>query len=157
MTEAFEPERVVVDCFLLADAAQSTAGKINLLGGGWNLLNLGGPDANVPSLALAIRIVVPWTETNQPLGFEIQLVDADGNGLLGEPPRIDLNVGRPPDLVPGTEQAIPLAMTFHNLVFQREGTYAFTISGVGGELNRARFHVRFAQRQPPPQSPQSSP
>ena len=45
---------------LLADAAQEVNGKLYVLGGGWSVT---GPD--VPPMALAIKLDVPWSAANQ--------------------------------------------------------------------------------------------
>lgn len=141
--ERIPQERIRVDCYLLADAAQESNGKLFILGGGWSQIHVAGPDVAVPSIALAMRVVVPWGETNRNLRFEIQLEDLDRNKLLGDAPVAEIAVGRPPDLPPGSEQPVPLALTFNNLVFQRPGNYMFTISLDDVELNRAVFTVLF--------------
>jgi len=43
----------------LADAAQEVRGKLYILGGGWSVT---GPD--VPPMALAIKLDVPWSDAN---------------------------------------------------------------------------------------------
>ena len=132
-----------VDCFLLADAAQEANGKLHILGGGWNQLFLADPSVPFPGFSLAIRIIVPWEDTNHPVALIIQLHGPDGKLLLDDPPRIELTVGRPPGLSPGSEQALPLAMSFSNMQFEQYGTHAFTIGleGDGSELFRTRFDV----------------
>ena len=57
---------------LLADAAQEVNGKLYVLGGGWSVT---GPD--VPPMALAVKLDVPWTEANQAHTFELVLVDTE--------------------------------------------------------------------------------
>jgi hypothetical protein len=107
---------------LLADAAQEVLGKLYILGGGWSVT---GPD--VPPMALAIKLDVPWSEANASHVFELTLVDTDGRAVSVEDPadgprevRIGGNfeVGRPPGLPPGSDidcaftvnvGAIPLA------------------------------------------------
>ena len=46
---------------LLADAAEAVNGKLYVLGGGWSIT---GPDPS--PMALAIKIEVPWDQSNQP-------------------------------------------------------------------------------------------
>ncbi|MGD9715058.1 MAG: hypothetical protein AB7V46_23820, partial [Thermomicrobiales bacterium] len=69
-----------VDCFLLADAVQVANGKLFILGGGWARLTVDALPVTRP-FELAIRVVVPWTETNRKLSYELQMVDEDGKGL----------------------------------------------------------------------------
>ena len=100
---------------LLADSAQAVGGKLYVLGGGWSII---GPDP--APMALAIKIEVPWSETNVRHSVEVQLLTADGepvtaDGAAGPEPisvRADFEVGRPPGLKPGTPIDVPLAMNF---------------------------------------------
>jgi hypothetical protein len=100
---------------LLADAAQAVGGKLYVLGGGWSII---GPGA--APMALAIKIEVPWSETNVRHSVEVQLLTSDGEpvtveGDSGSEPisvRADFEVGRPPGLKPGTPIDVPLAMNF---------------------------------------------
>ena len=61
---------------LLADAAQEVLGKLYILGGGWSVT---GPD--VPPMALAIKLDVPWSDANASHEFELALVDPDGHAV----------------------------------------------------------------------------
>lgn len=130
-----------VDCFLLADGAQESQGKLYVLGGGWNLLAVQGLPATHPAAALAIRLLVPWNETNEPLRFEIRLEDPDGQQLLPEPLTAELTVGRPPQLPAGAEQAIPLVVNLRDTELPKAGTYAFVLVANERELARTRFEV----------------
>jgi hypothetical protein len=62
---------------LLADAAQVSDGKLNLLGGGWSIT---GP-MPTPS-AVAIKIEVPWSDTNVRHEFKLELFTADGDAVM---------------------------------------------------------------------------
>lgn len=59
---------------LLADAAQEVNGKLYVLGGGWSVT---GPE--VPPMAIALKIDVPWNEANRRRQWELVLLDADGS------------------------------------------------------------------------------
>jgi hypothetical protein len=91
---------------LLADAAQEVHGKLYVLGGGWSVT---GPD--VPPMALAVKLDVPWSDANAAHEFEIRLVDADGRAVRmvgeGDGPEVQIGgnfeVGRPPDLEEGSD------------------------------------------------------
>ena len=92
---------------LLADAAQEVRGKLYILGGGWSVT---GPD--VPPMALAIKLDVPWSDANATHEFELTLVDTDGRAVnMTESTqgthevRIEgsFEVGRPPGLPPGSD------------------------------------------------------
>ena len=97
---------------ILADYAQTADGKLNIIGGGWNITNGAGTSA------LAILLEIPWDRTNERHHFRIELVDADGNAVISEGPNGDapvvlagdLEVGRPPGIKRGTPIAVPLAI-----------------------------------------------
>lgn len=99
---------------LLADAAQASEGKLYILGGGWSIT---GP-APTPS-AIAIKIDVPWDQTNRRHEWQLRLHDADGEPvrLPGQTPDAEgvaiageFEVGRPPGLPVGSSIDFPLAL-----------------------------------------------
>ena len=61
---------------LLADAAQEVNGKLYVLGGGWSVT---GPD--LPPMAIAIKLDVPWSAANAQHAFILELVDEDGRAV----------------------------------------------------------------------------
>jgi hypothetical protein len=91
---------------MLADAAQEVNGKLYILGGGWSVT---GPD--LPAMALAVKLDVPWNEALVPHEFQISLVDADGHPVrISEEPEApavliggQFEVGRPSGLPPGSD------------------------------------------------------
>ncbi|MBX3071124.1 MAG: hypothetical protein KF883_11535 [Thermomicrobiales bacterium] len=129
-----------VDCFLLADAVQVANGKLFILGGGWARLTVDGLPVNRP-FEIAVRVVVPWTETNRKLPFELQMIDEDGNGILEQVLRADISVGRPVQLKEGTDQVVPLTLRLPNVRLEKEGRYALTLSFEGTELARTAFDL----------------
>jgi hypothetical protein len=137
-----------VDCFLLADAVQVANGKLFILGGGWARLTAESLPV-VRSYELAVRVVVPWTETNRKLSFELQMVDEDGKTLLDPVVRADISVGRPVQLKEGTDQVVPLTLRLPSVRLEREGRFAFTLTFEGEEVARTAFDlVVKAQTQP---------
>jgi hypothetical protein len=111
---------------LLADAAQAVNGKLYILGGGWSIT---GPDP-VPS-AIALKIEVPWTDTNRKHRLELKLLDADGQPVrvptqAGEHPvefRGEFEVGRPPGLPEGSPLDVVLAINMSPLQLQPDRRY----------------------------------
>jgi hypothetical protein len=89
---------------LLADAAQEVRGKLYILGGGWSVT---GPD--VPPMALAIKLDVPWSDANASHAFELALVDTDGRPVRADDEAGEVRiggsfeVGRPPGLPLGSD------------------------------------------------------
>lgn len=129
-----------VDTFLLADAAQVASGKLFILGGGWARLTT----PTLPlrrSFDLALRVVVPWTETNRKLVFELQMVDEDGQSILNNAVRAEISVGRPVELKEGTDQVVPLTLRLPNVKLDNVGRYAFTFSYEGDEITRTAFDL----------------
>lgn len=99
---------------LLADAAQAVGGKLYVLGGGWSVIG-----ATPAPMAIAIKIDVPWSETDVRHRWTLDLIDQDGRPVLvpaaagAEPVTIsgEFQVGRPPGLAEGTPIDLPLAIS----------------------------------------------
>ena len=132
---------------LLCDHAQEVAGKLYVLGGGWSIFR-GSP----ATMALAIKIDVPWDEANVSHEVVARLLTEDGGDPLlpipqGDglaPQRIEFQgrfeAGRPPGLVPGSELDAPLAINIAGLPLAA-GRYEWQVT-IDGELaNRVPFTV----------------
>lgn len=140
---------------LLADAVQAVGGKLYILGGGWSLI---GPDPS--PMALAIKIDVPWTETNRPHQLQLTLLNEDGQPVMvptpvGERPvelDTEFEVGRPPGLKVGSPLDIPLALNIGPLPLQPDRRYVWRCSIDGQSLPdwEVSFTTRPAQQQPAP-------
>lgn len=96
---------------LLANAAQSVDGKLFVLGGGLTFI------PTLLPMALAIKIDVPWDQTNQLHRLKLTLLDTDGhvfafpNGGPAAAIETEFEVGRPAGIPPGS--AIPAALAFN--------------------------------------------
>lgn len=121
---------------LLADAAQVADGKLNLLGGGWNVTRGQAPSA------LALLIEVSWDETNRRHRLEIALVDSDGAAVLVPNPfqqqqplviPADFEVGRPAGLAAGASVNQPLAVNLGPLPLKPGTRYEWRCT-VNGEV-----------------------
>lgn len=127
---------------LLCDFAQVADGKLYILGGGWTLC---GPGAF--QHALAIKIEVPWSESNRLHQLEAVLRDEDMQAVsVGDPPSEvkfegTFEVGRPVGLPPGTPLDVPLAVNFGPLELPA-GAYFWSVSIDGAEVGRVRFRTR---------------
>ena len=62
---------------LRADAAQAIDNKLYILGGGWSVT---GPGPT--NFAIALKIEVPWDQTNRRHQWRMELIDADGRQVL---------------------------------------------------------------------------
>jgi hypothetical protein len=141
---------------LLADSAQAVAGKLYILGGGWSIT---GP-APAP-FALAIKIEVPWDQTNIKHTFKLTLLDSDGHQVMGESPEgsepiqleAGFEVGRPAGVRPGTPLDVPIAINFAPIPLEpgRRYVWRLEIDGDTADDWRVAFNTR------PEQSPGEAP
>ena len=98
---------------LLCDSAQSVGGKLFILGGGWSQAL--SPTGRI-SMALAVKMSIPWDMANHRLRVVADLVDDDHNAVTveGEPVQAEglIEVGRPPGLKHGTRLDSPFVLQF---------------------------------------------
>ncbi|MFN8221693.1 MAG: hypothetical protein U0R50_00435 [Gaiellales bacterium] len=137
---------------MLADFAQVSDGKLNIIGGGWSMT---GPQP-VP-FGIAILIRVPWDQANHRHFLRLELIDADGVPVTvetdeGDEPlvffdNVEFEVGRPAGVKPGTPLDLPLALNSGPMPLE-PGVYEWrlTIDGVGDDDWRLPFTVR--EREP---------
>lgn len=115
---------------LLADSAQVVNNKLYILGGGWSVT---GPQPS--PIALAVKIEVPWDQTNRPHTLRLELVDQDGHPVSvktpdGERPIVaesNFEVGRPPGIPVGTPIDISLAFNFQPLPIPPGGRFTWKL------------------------------
>lgn len=151
---------------ILCDGASVAEGKLYLLGGGWDRLSppTGSYPTQLPRIALALLITVPYTATNRNHTLTIRLQGPDGESIpiarrvtpgSGGNPQIDpinemsanFNIGRPPFLAEGDAQHVPLAINIDGLIIERPDAYSFVIEIDDHEITRVVFHAMSA----PPQ------
>jgi hypothetical protein len=133
-----DPDVVSVEWLILADSAQVVGNKLYLLGGGWDVLTVNsGFPVNHPC-AVAASFRVPWSETNRPLEFEVEIQGADGESLV----KIggSTEVGRPAGVPFGSMQRSQIAV---NLALQipRAGAYVVVAHVDGSKGHRVPFVV----------------
>ena len=126
-----------VEWLILADAAQVNGGKLYLLGGGWDQLNVGSFPVQ-QRMGLAASFLVPWNETNQKRNVELSLVTDDGDELLKINGQIE--VGRPAGIPAGSGQRAQLAADM-SVEFKRPGVYSIIARIDGEESARIAFRV----------------
>jgi hypothetical protein len=113
---------------LLADSAQAVEGKLYILGGGWSII---GP--NPTPMAIAIKIEVPWLDTNTDHQLQLALFDEDGQSVViptptGDQPfevKIPFKVGRPAAVRIGTPIDLPLAINIAPLPLRPDSRYVW--------------------------------
>jgi hypothetical protein len=113
---------------LLADFARVADGKLDVIGGGWSIMNATGPFG----FFVAALFQIPWDQTNAKHTFRFELLDADGNSVEtpdGEPLQAEgeFEAGRPAGLRPGTPVDAPLVVPFGPLVLE-EGRYEIRLT-----------------------------
>jgi len=129
---------------LLADSAQEVNGKLYVLGGGWSVT---GPD--LPPMAIAIKLDVPWSGANEPHQFVLDLVDEDGHpvnaGEAGGGVRVEgsFEVGRPAGLPSGSDIDVAFVVNIPPLpISAGRYTWRLFIDGESGEDWVRPFQVR---------------
>ncbi len=131
---------------LLCDFAQEVGGKLYVLGGGWSIYR-GSP----VTMALAVKIGVPWDGANVPHQFSARLVTEDGaDPALPGPEgstvatRIEFQgqfeAGRPPGVAPGSELDAPWVVNLAGLPLA-PGRYEWQLHIDGEQTDRAVFSV----------------
>jgi len=122
---------------LLCDAAQVADGKLYILGGGWSIAGPGPVTS-----AIAIKLEVPWDQTNKRHSWKLVLLDADGRPVLvaaaagARPVEVagEFEVGRPPQLMPGASLDFPLVVNLPLLPIPPGARYEWRLR-VDGEEN----------------------
>lgn len=132
---------------LLADYAQAAEGKLNVIGGGWNVT---GPHP-VP-FAIALLFEIPWDRTNEKITFKLELVDSDGHAVTvdtpeGEQPLFiggEFEVGRPAGIKRGAPLHFPVALNMGPQPIPPGDRYEWrlTVNGESDEAWRLPFSTR---------------
>lgn len=135
--QAESPEREVdeieIRVMMAADGAQAVGGKLYILGGGFDRINM----PSVPfqfRFDLAMLIEVPWVATNQPYEVVVELLDADMQ-FAGYRAEARMETGRPPGLRQGTSLLVPVALPVV-AEFRDPGRYILRASVNGRPKNK---------------------
>ncbi len=146
-----------VDAFV-ADSVSAVEGKLYALGAGWNGINTTQLPARHARLGIGVIIRVPYTATNEVHRLEVRIDDSDGRciPIADAPPGAEavdgklytidghFNVGRPPQLTPGDDQIVVIAMNIDGLVFEKADAYNVVIEIDGDEVKRLAIRVTLA-------------
>jgi hypothetical protein len=126
---------------LLCDYAEEVNGKLYIMGGGWSRVSMRSPTA---SMAVAVRIEVPWDQANIGHQLVAALVTEDGQPVLQDDSPIQLEgqfeVGRPPGMTRGSPIVSAFALRFEGLSLDR-GRYRWQLSIDGTEAANTWFEV----------------
>lgn len=126
---------------LLCDAAEQVNGKLYILGGGWSKLYRPGQPAN---FSLAVRVLVPWNQTNERHRIKGILRTEDGGAFQVEGKDLQfegfLEVGRPPGSRPGMHLDTAVTMNVAGLVLPA-GVYRWEFEIDGTVMAQSQFQV----------------
>ena len=131
-------QRVEIDFMLLADKAEVLGGKLYMMGGAWDRLQVENIEAPV-SLSIIIGVLVPWHLTNEPHQLQIGIADEDGNPLMPTT-QATLNVGRPVESTKG-QLFRATAVLNGEWTLPKLGAYSVIASVVGQAEKRVTFYV----------------
>lgn len=135
-----------IEFAFLADAVQAVAGKLYVIGGGWDTLYVRDFPARHPTMGIGVRCRVPWSDIDE-FTLSVDLVDEDGTSLFkGRTLTQKIKVRRAIGMPAGSDVGIVRAFTFNNLAFPNDGGYAFRLLVNETEVSRLRFRLR---RRPP--------
>jgi hypothetical protein len=127
---------------LLCDYAEELGGKLYIMGGGWSRLFTPNQPTN---MALAIKMLVPWNETNRAHNIGVRLCTQDETPVQneqGEDIQLigQMEVGRPAGIRAGSRIDAPLALRFHSISLD-PGVYKWEFLVDGTVLDSTIFDV----------------
>lgn len=127
-----------IDFVILADRAEAINGKLYVMGGGWDRLDV--PDLSQPvTFGFAVGVLIPWNATNENHPLQIILEHEDGE-KVGREFNVTVNVGRPPTAIPGQSFRAIIAVN-GRWTLPRSGTYRVVAALPSGEPKRTVFHA----------------
>lgn len=118
------PDPIEIDFVILADYAQAAQGKLNLIGGGWNLHHPSQYPSTLP-FGLGIGVLVPWSQTNRKHTLSFVIKRSEGPELARGGG--DFEMGREPGMPPGMTQRVLIGMT-GQLQLPEAGTYEVIVT-----------------------------
>ncbi len=134
-------EQPTIDFLILADRAEVINGKLYMMGGGWDRLNL--LDVSQPvGFALAIGVLIPWSALYRDHRLRIALEDEDGVQLTEL--RAAMNIGAPAEVTIGQSFRAMFALNV-GWKLPGPGTYRVVAGVDDGDEKRVALHVALAQ------------
>lgn len=131
-----------IDYLILAEHAEVTGAKLYLMGGGWDTMSVADVPAGI-RVMVAAGLRAEWDETNTAIPLVLRVDDDDAQEIF----RIDgqMNVGRPPGLLPGTSQLSQMTFAIQ-AQFKKLGGYRITlVAGTGDAEVRRSIPFRLAR------------
>lgn len=132
-----------IEFLLLANHVEVQNGLLYASGAGWSDIfrPSSGQEGQVPPnhFGIGASISIPWEETNQPHRLTISIQRTEDEVELARI-ETDIEVGRPPGLVTGTEQRAVFGIGA-DVTFTDQGTYR-VMAEVGEDVRSVAFRVR---------------
>jgi hypothetical protein len=136
------PESAGIDVLILANHAEAINGLLYIMGGGWTDAHRQIVKDNPPPtthFGIGVSVRVPWHDTNRPHKLQIVVEEADAMAIIAKVEG-ELNVGRPPQLPPGSLQHAVMAINI-DTVFPAAGEYR-VVARIDETLDQATWPFR---------------
>lgn len=140
-----------LDFAFLADAAEVAGGKLYVLAGAVDTVWADKFPMIIPRMTLVMRFLSTPAEAGRKHTIEIVVVNDDGGKIASVGGT--LGAERPPGLPPGMKNAIPVALNFFNMKFERTGSYSIEILVNGFSIKSLPLRVMEQRGQQPQQRP----
>lgn len=127
---------------MLCDFAEAVNGKLYIMGGGWTVVLR----PNTPtSMSLAVKLDVPWDQTNRRHTFRASLLSQDSQPISNEQGEAigaggEFEVGRPAGIRPGSSITMPFAIPFGAIPLP-PGAYRWQLDVDDDILTSTEFEV----------------
>lgn len=135
-----------LDFAFLADAADVASGKLFVLGGAFDTINVAQLPATHPALAVALRLLLGPLDLDRKHDLEVLLLDADARHIASA--KGELQVAKAAGSPAGWKQAVLLPLRFFHVPFQHAGHYSIEIL-VNGTMLKA-IPLRVVHSSPKP-------
>jgi hypothetical protein len=128
-----------LDFAFLADAADVSMGKLFVMGGAFDTIQVPGVPAAHPSLAVVVRLLLSPADLDRKHELQILLLDADAHHIASA--NGELMVPKSPDSPQGWKQSVILPLRFFNVPFKQAGHYSIEILTDGKMLKAIPLRV----------------
>jgi hypothetical protein len=135
-TTSLPRQAIEIDFVILGDYAQAVGGKLNLIGGGWDV-HKATQYPSVVQFGIGIGILVPWALTNRSCTFELVIKASEGTDLLKADGGFE--VGRKAGIPPGMTQRVTLGIS-GQFQLNSPGTYEIIVTS-GQASKRISFEA----------------
>jgi Family of unknown function (DUF6941) len=129
--------RPSVDFLILADRAEVLNGKLYMMGGGWDRLNV-GDFGKQQTIGIAVGLQIPWHATNQQHQLNVRIESIDNIELFTA--QLGFTPGRPPVLRAAEAQRVIFAFA---AALTLPGPGTFTVKAIVNDVPDRRGETFF--------------